>query len=105
MNVNKPTRFYEIIGIMMGHLLNAKSYNLFGRGEVSEYFSFYYFSYTYRNSNNLFVWKNTKSNHCIWICVFNYEFSLLGNSLYNLVVKLTGAFAERQAPFVQIKGN
>ncbi len=85
--------------------MNTKSYNLFGRGEVSEYFSFYNFSYIYRNSNNLFVWKNTKSNHCIWICVFNYEFSLLGNSLYNLVVKLTGAFAEWQVTFVQIKGS
>jgi hypothetical protein len=68
----------------------------FGRGEMSEYFSFYYRSYIYRINNNLFLWKITKSTYCICICVFNYEFSLLGNRFYKFVSKLKGVLPEDQ---------
>jgi hypothetical protein len=59
----------------------------FGRGEMSEYISCGYRSHIYRISNNLFLWKITKRTYCIWVCVFNYEFSLLGNNFYKFVVQ------------------
>jgi hypothetical protein len=66
----------------------------FGRGEMSEYISCGYCSHIYRINNNLFLWNIANRTYCICICVFNYEFSLLGNNFYKFVFKLTRAITE-----------